>query len=174
MDKLALRRIKEFMQELHYCVSELQKASRKLRILSKIPSCIVDVFPYFDFAVRVQFLYSAIIVRKILEIHKPPKIENYKIEVLRYPYINPSEPASPMMWAADYDSANCVQEKVKLRKICNSIIHSYVYNVLYQQHQKPQCMTYIGVASDFDKEKHVYVIFIKEWLDCLTCCIKTN
>lgn len=162
------------MREFHYCASELRKASRKLRILSKIPSCIVKIFPYFDFAVRVQFLYSAIIVRKILEIHKPHEIENYEVEVLRYLYINPSEPASQMMWAADYDSANCVQEKVELRKICNSIIHSYVYDVLHQTNKKSRHIAYIGVASDFDKEKHIYVVSIKEWLKCLSICAKTN
>lgn len=157
------------MRELHYCTKELQKASRCLRVLSKIPDDVVSIFPSLNFNVKKHFVYSAIIIRKMQEIHQLPQIDNYKIKVMRYPYINTNDPASQTMWAADYDSANYIQETVELRKICNSLIHSYVYDVLYQidKNKKSQYMAYVGVASDYDKEKHVYVVSIKDWIECL-------
>lgn len=158
------------MRELYYCIKELQKTSRRLRVLSKMPNDIVSIFPSLNFNVRKHFVYSAIIIRKMQEIHQLPQIDNYKIKVMRYPYINPNDTASQTMWAADYDSANCAQEIVELRKICNSLIHSYVYDVLLDK--KSQRMAYIGVAPDRDKEKYVDVVSIKDWIECLSYLTK--
>lgn len=157
------------MRELHYCVKELQKTSRRLRVLSKMPDDIISIFPSLNFKVRINFVNSALIIRKMQEIHQLPQIDNYKIPVIRYPYLNANEAASQTIWATDYDSANYEKETVELRKICNSLIHSYVYDVLYQidKNKKSQYMAYVGVASDYDKEKHVYVVAIKDWIDCL-------
>lgn len=157
------------MRELHYCVKELQKTSRRLRVLSKIPDDIISIFQSLNFKVRINFVNSALIIRKMQEIHQLPQIDNYQIPVIRYPYLNTNEAASQTIWAKDYDSANYVQETVELRKICNSLIHSYVYDVLYriENNKKARHMAYIGVASDRDKEKYIYVISIQDWLQCL-------
>ena len=160
------------MRELHYCVKELQKASRRLRVLSKIPDDIVSIFPSLDFNVRKHFVYSAVIIRKMQEIHQLPQINNCKIKARRYSYINPNDSASQIMWAADYDSANSTQENIEVRNICNWLIHSYVYDVLYPIDKKYRRMAYIGVASDRDKDKYVYVISIQDWIEYLSYLAK--
>lgn len=133
--------------------------------------------------VNKQFLYSAVIIRKIIEDEKrafvvlkniapnmpPLPIMCKEISVWEYPYIGDSDYVPAAIWVEDYDFNNFEHYNMPLEHICNQIIHSYAWQIIYG---KEYTILGIMVASDRYKGKSGFLIHLDDWLDVLKFCVE--
>lgn len=126
-------------------------------------------------------LFSAAIVRKILEDEEeterdfknnghncepPLRILHEKITLTKYDFIGDCRFLMvSSISLGEYDFKNGEKEIKTIREVCNQLIHSYVWCLLHNKHND----TLYGVffASDKDKEKHVYLLKIEDWIHIL-------
>ena len=119
-------------------------------------------------------LYSAIILRKIIEDEEEAesiakegniplpeqKTIHTSLKVIKYPYAGEEGwTIRSKFCSSDYGKGQTVCVKVK--DVCNWLLHSYVWAVAHNAKQR----TFAGflVASDYDKEKFVHYISFDEW-----------
>lgn len=121
-------------------------------------------------------LYSAAIIRKIVEDEKdaetefisyalpmaPLEILKIKVPVTVYCHIDKGKFfANSKMFLQDYDIKHAEEIEITLRDTCNQIIHSYVWNIIYQGMNK---IYGVAVASDRAKEKDLFLLRINDWI----------
>jgi len=107
--------------------------------------------------------YSAFIIRKLIDCEMLSdeadiyslKVKIYKPKQQVYRYI-----------IADEESHNLdhFQKKtVKGKDVCNWLIHSYIFNFVWNENT--QISEGFFVASDFDRNKLLYYVGINDWID---------
>ena len=125
-----------------YWKLELKKSIDALRFWRKAAGVIHTDFT--DHQVNRQILYSAVIVRKIIEDEKwakndlkdstlpmPPfAIRHSEINMIEYPYAGDKDFVAFRPWTDDYDVDGRATGKLMLEHACNSIIHSYVWSLV--------------------------------------------
>ena len=154
------------------CVLELKKIALKFRVLSFIPTVITNNCSCFEFNIQKYFLYSAIAVRKLCETQSMNKLRESVVDVMRYPYIGDEEWVPNVICVDNYDSQRFSNEKLKLSKVYNSIVHSHTCDVIYHRKKHFKYAAYLGVSSDKDQRKYLYVIAIKDWIELLDLIVK--
>ena len=149
---------------------ELKKLSWEIVIWKRLP--ILDNLA--KHRLNRAILYSAIILRKIIEDEveaesiakkcKIPLVEqktvHTSIKAIKCPYIGEDGWAiRNKFFVSDYGNGQNVY--VKIKDVCNWLLHSYVWAVAHNTKQK----TFAGflVSSDFDKEKFVHYISFDQW-----------
>lgn len=160
---------------------ELQKLSWSISVWRRFPS-------YSDFAehqLNRAILYSATILRKVIEdeteaekITKKttillPKQETIhtSLSATKYPYIGEEGWAiRSKLCASDYVVGQTVS--IKAKDVCNWLIHSYVWSLVY--HSNRTGVKGFLVASDFDKEKFLHFVSFDEWQKILRLVIVTG
>ena len=70
------------------------------------------------------------------------------------------------MAVEDYDYEKVEGIKLDLGTLCNKIIHSYIWTVLYSRGK----VYGIAVASDKEKAKGLYVLKLRDWIEVLRFC----
>ena len=134
----------------------------------------------FEHSISREVLYSATIIRKLIENekevkaisrknqwHEPPlQILHYRVPVLKYPFIGDEELVYYNMAVEDYDYEKAEEINLDLVTLCNKIIHSYIWTIIYS-HGK---VYGIAVASDKEKEKEIYVLQLRDWIEVLSFC----
>ena len=138
---------------------------------------------FTDHQVNRQILYSAVIVRKIIEDEKcakkdlkastlpmpPLAIFHSEIKVIEYPYVGDNDFIGFRPWADNYDVDGRTASVLPLEYACNSIIHSYVWSLV--RYEKKKDIAAFVMASDKYKAQCMYLIMLDDWLDKLQLCL---
>ena len=164
-----------------YWKLELKKSIDALRFWRKVAGVIHTDFT--DHQVNRQILYSAVIVRKIIEDEKwakkdlkdstlpmPPfSILHSEIKVIEYPYVGDKDFIGFRPWADNYDVDGRTASVLPLEYAFNSIIHSYVWSLV--RYEKKKDIAAFVMASDKYKAQCMYLIMLDDWLDKLQLCL---
>ena len=161
-----------------YWKLELKRYVRRLRFWGRLCG---GTGTYSEHQVNKNLLYSAAIIRKLIEdeADTKKKIEktslpmpelallHYNIPVVEYAFDGDKDFILHKV-IADYYHAGNQSITVEAKTICNSIVHSYIWNLAYSRGKKGS----IGflIASDFDKEKKLYFVRLKDWIVYLNYC----
>lgn len=141
---------------------------------------------YADHQVSKIILYSVVIIRKMFEDEKGKEsfIENkaiaerslklikHKTRVVVYPFSGDKDFIVERVIPDNYDFKNLSIEELELNKLCNQIIHSYVWSVVH----KPYSNEIYGVAFSSDKSKTevLYLLEPKEFIKTIRFCIENG
>lgn len=136
---------------------------------------------YAEHQVNKYLLYSAAVIRKLIEDEADAKkqIENsclltpelallhYDLSAVEYKFDGDKDFILHKV-ITDYYKVGNRTIKVAGKMICNSIVHSYIWNLAYETGSKG----IIGflTASDFDKEKMLYFVKLTDWIDYINYC----
>lgn len=126
-------------------------------------------------------LYSAVIIRKMFEEEKsveneiknlnmktpPLKLLKYKVTV--YPFLGDKSFIIERVIPDNYDCKNIFTEEIELNKLCNQIIHSFVWVVSYEY--KTHKIFGVLFASDKSKKDVLYLLEPQEFIKALKFCI---
>ena len=161
-----------------YWKRDLIKIKRQLKFWSRYGGSILK--DYAEHKMNSCFLYSAIIIRKIIddeteaetddkELNIPPtpyEVLHCSVPVVQYKYIgeNPFFAVSSI-YLSDYDTKNGLKIELSLKKVCNQFVHSYVWGVVH--YGKKNKLYGAMFASDSEKEKCVYLIKLEDWIKAL-------
>jgi hypothetical protein len=185
-----------------YWKKELKRNLRNLKLWINLSKAYSVYSKYSEHQVNKSILYSAIIIRKMFEDEKHaepilkemkalelekhtefvPKIAHcdsgllkiikYKVSVTIYPFSGDEDFIIERVIPDNYDYKNKAQEKIELNKLCNQIIHSFVWSVAYEQKSKK--IHGVLFASDKEKAKVMYLLEPKEWIKAIRFCIKNG
>ena len=156
--------------------NDLKVIKIKLEIISKlkIKSSLIEHL------VKKYYLYSAAIIRKTYEYQKEneptKKIDNflylidYKVKVLSYDYIGDGDYVCYNLDKSDYDFSNSISCDIAVNCVCNQIIHSVVFSVIYDFDKNTICG--ISVSSSNFKYKKMYLIKIEEYINLIDHAIE--
>lgn len=153
---------------------------------------------YSEHKVNQGLLYSAVIIRKIVEDEKDGE-EIYKnwmkhldseeidekpskpkfatmsriVSVARYAHIDGEKFfMNSKLFLSDYDAKHAEHIELPLSQMCNQLIHSYVWGIAYSSEGKK--IYGIMTASDKFKEKEVYLLKIDDWIDAIRFVIDNS
>lgn len=161
-----------------YWKLELNRYVRRLRFWGRL--C-YGTGTYAEHQVNKNLLYSAVIIRKLFEDETDAKkqIENSSLSMPELALLHYELPAVEYGFdgdkdfilhkvITDYYHAGNRTIKVEGKMICNSIVHSYIWNLAYGSGHKGT----IGflTASDLDKEKKLYFVKLTDWIDYINYC----
>lgn len=167
-----------------YWKLELKKSIDALRFWRKAAGLLH--MDYFDHQVNRQILYSAMIVRKIIEDEKlaendlkvstlpmlPFEILHSEIKVVEYPYTGDKDFVGVRPWLDNYDVDGSCSSKLMLEHACNSIIHSYVWDLV--RYEKRKDIAGFLCASERYKSKCMYLIMLDDWIEKLQFCLDNS
>lgn len=162
-----------------YWKNELKKLIKELRFWQKFSNWHAD---FFEHKINRVLLLSAVVVRKIVEDEENAQKEIKKLDmpmplfkilkatinVLKYPFVGEKDFVAHKICVEDYDSPDYKKEDVSLKNCCNWMIHSYVWNLMYDK--VPGKVVGFAVASDFDKVKCLYLVRLDDWIKSLEFC----
>ena len=166
----------------NYWKLELRLITYALRIWRIAPY--VLYFELLQHQVNKYILYSAVIVRKIIEDEKWAKgvcdgdgipmskfpILNAEITVNEYPFVGDKDWIGSRVVVDNYDIDNYKKIPFKLEHACNNIIHSYLWSLVF--FEKSTKVMGFAMSSDRFKDKYMYLVSIDEWLKALEYCIE--
>lgn len=139
---------------------------------------------YSEHKVNCGFLLSAAIIRKIVEDEKDahkkikvaglfmPKLPVIKMSVpiKKYPHIDEEKFfANSHVFLKDYNLEHGVEESASIWWVCNQIIHSYAWAIVYQ---KDEGVYGVLLASDQYKEEGICLLAIRDWVDVIRFVIE--
>lgn len=142
---------------------------------------------FADFAehqINRGMLYSAVIIRKIVEDekdaegtvkkHQWPKpalpILKITVPIVRYQHTDKDNFfANSRVFLDDYDMKNGQADDLPLMQICNQIIHSYAWAVVYQGKNG---IYGVLLASDREKETDIILLTVSDWINAIQRVIK--
>lgn len=128
-----------------------------------------DDFDVTYFKIEKAFLFSTIIMRTLLEAQKLSDfVDNYQIKVSKNKPKRNIDRLHRFLDDDEYDWKHTDFEKLSGRKICNFILHSYVFSFLFENND-----SIIGfcVSSDYDRNKFLYTIELNDWFDFMNIII---
>ncbi len=136
---------------------------------------------YTEHQVNKYLLYSAAIIRKLIEDEADAKkhfndpafptpefaLLHYDLSAVKYKFDGDRDFILHNVITDYYKSGNQAV-KIEAKTICNSIVHSYIWDLAYANGKKGV----IGflASSDFDKEKVLYFIKLTDWIDYINYC----
>lgn len=115
-----------------------------------------------NFLIEKDLLISALIIRKLIESDKMSDyIDSYMIQVEYYKPIKHIDKLHNYIEENYYDWDKKQNKNLLLRDICNYLIHSYVFNTVYNDNRK---LEYFLVSSDYNRNEFLYQISITSWI----------
>jgi len=113
-----------------------------------------------------EIMISSFMIRKLFDSDKIDKrLDEQKIEVISYKSngkkINKMKNIFPDRY---FELEKPTKVKIKVRDICNQIIHSYIFNPLMNENNNLQA---IWFASDYTKFKQLIELKIENYIDIL-------
>ena len=164
-----------------YWKLELKRTIRVLRFWRKMAGGLQTA--RLEHQINRQILYSAMIVRKIIENEKwakndlkdstltmPPfPILHADIKVIECPYTGDKDLVGVRPWLDNYDVDGSRSSKLMLEHACNSIIYSYVWDLV--RYEKKKDIAGFLCASDRYKSKCMYLIMLEDWLEKVQFCL---
>ncbi len=142
---------------------------------------------YAEHQINKSILYSAIIIRKMFEDEKgaetyiskkksipmpPLKLLKYKVKVTAYPFSGNKDFIINRVIPNNYNHENAIEEQIELNKLCNQIIHSYLWSVVYERETFKICE--VLFASDKAKSDVLYSLNLKEFIKAVEFCVENG
>ena len=164
-----------------YWKRELAHNKRSLKFWLKVGS----VFDkYAEHQVNKAILYSAVIIRKMFEDEKgaetvlkngnlpmpPLQLLKYKVKITAYPFSGDKDLIIERVIPDNYDYSKVYSEEVELNKVCNQIIHSFVWSIAYKQDAKK--IHGVLFASDKSKTEVMYLLMPEDFIKAIDFCIE--
>ncbi|MBQ0014340.1 MAG: hypothetical protein KBS82_03355 [Oscillospiraceae bacterium] len=161
-----------------YWKKDLKSIIKQLEFWSKRPFLFSQRFA--EHQINKGVLCSAVIIRKIIEDEKDVKpffdecSESekylktlfYDVPVVKYNHVGDGDLfINSKVIIEDYDTKNAEKETVHLSMVCNQLIHSYVWSLIYCYNGKR--IFGFMVASDNLKEKEALFIKIDDWINVI-------
>ena len=155
--------------------AELKQYAQRLKFWGKQRG---GIGTYAEHQVNKYLLYSAIVIRKLMEDEIDAKKQykqstfstpelplfHYDLPVVEYAF-NGDKDFILHNVITDYYNAGNRSVTVEAKTICNSIVHSYIWNLACNNKRIVGFLT----ASDYDKEKKLYFVKLRDWIDCINC-----
>lgn len=166
-----------------YWKKELKHNIHILKLWMKLSKAFHD---YAKHQINKSVLYSAVIIRKMFEDEKdaelelkkttlpmpPLKLLKYKVKVRVYPFFGDERFIVERVIPENYDYKNAAIKDIELNKLCNQIIHSFVWSLAYDQDLKK--IKSVLFASDKAKEDVLYLLELKEFIKAIDFCIENG
>ncbi len=113
-----------------------------------------------------EIMVSAFMIRKLFDSHKiKENIEKKEIDIIYYKSsenkINILKRLSPEKY---FKLEEQYEKKISIRKICDQIIHSYIFTLLRNEEKKLQAF---WVSSDYIKFNELFEINIDDYIEIL-------
>lgn len=124
------------------------------------------------FKIERALLFSATIARVLIESQKlSDDVDCYKILISANKPIKNIDRLHRWLDENEYNWDHTTKEEVYGKNICNWIIHSYVFSLLFDGDD-----IVIGflVSSDYDRNKAIYTISLDEWLKFIDLVISDD
>lgn len=124
------------------------------------------------FKIERALLFSATVARVLIESQKlSDDVDRYKILISVNKPIKNIDRLHRWLDENEYNWDNTTQKEVYGKDICNWIIHSYVFSLLFDVDD-----IVIGflVSSDYDRNKAIYTISLDEWLKFIDLIISDD
>ena len=161
-----------------YWKLELHRYTLKIRFWSSL--CKWTGF-FVEHQVNKCLLYSAAIIRKLIEDEVDAKKEfqnsgygmpelallHYELPVTEYPFDGDKDFILHKVVADNYNTRSR-NVTIEAKIICNSIIHSYVWNLAYSRGKRGAAG--FLTASDREKDKKLYFVKISDWIGYINYC----
>ncbi len=161
-----------------YWKSELHRYTLQLRFWSSLCRWTGS---FAEHQVNKYLLYSAAIIRKLIEDEVDAKNEfqnseygipelallHYELPATEYPFDGDKDFILHKVVTDNYN-AGSRNVTVEAKIICNSIIHSYVWNLAYSEGKRGTAG--FLTASDREKDKKLYFVTISDWIDYINYC----
>lgn len=120
----------------------------------------------FDRACTViekAILYSAFIIRKLINCDRlSTEADEWTMQVKKYAAVREFNRIHHSINEGSHDWENAQNETIKAHKICNWLIHSYIFDFIFDAEN--QRIESFAVASDFDRNEVLYVINVSDWV----------
>ncbi len=171
-----------------YWKKELRMYAKQIKRWQKLSSSQLLNRKYVEHQLNKYILYSAIVIRKMIEEEKDaekmsekfiktnpnapkPLLEllHYDIPVMRFAF-NGDKDFILHKVIPDYYKGKGEKTKIDANRAGNSIIHSYIWNLGYADNQKRSRVEGFLVASDYDKEQFLYCISLSDWANYVLYC----
>ncbi|MBR4779838.1 MAG: hypothetical protein IK014_00595 [Lachnospiraceae bacterium] len=174
-----------------YWKKELKHISRQLCFWTKHRLFYND--RYIEHKVNRAFLFSAAIIRKIIEDEKDVEntikkhnqvddekpwsipelpIIKIKVPIIKYKYIAEDKFfVNSRVFIRDYDTKNSSGEHISLDCVCNQIIHSYAWQVVYKDMKNVHG---VMMASDWYLEKEAYLVTVSDWIKVINTVVNKS
>ena len=165
-----------------YWKKDLRRICRSLSFWSKNRSSFLRKFA--EHRVNRGLLYSAVIIRKIMEDEKDAEkiiektklpmpslpVKDIEVPVIQYNHIDDEKiflVSSVIL--EDYDLKHYVKKEVELWWICNQIIHSYAWAVV---HKDFKSIGGVLLASDKFREEGICYLTVCDWIAAVRSVIE--
>jgi len=111
--------------------------------------------------------YSAFIIRKLIDCFGKlsDDADRYTLSVIKFKPLKEVNAFHRWPDESTHDWDHSQQKTVKGKDICNWLIHSYLFFFNYNEEET---IDGFFVASDYDRNKTLYYIRIRDWLDYMT------
>lgn len=118
------------------------------------------------FTIEKDIFISAFIVRKLIESDKmTDRIDNYMLDTVAYKPIKEINRIHCYIEEKEYNWKEKTKIRLEAKKICNFLIHSYVFNLVFAERERK--VEKFLVSSDYDRNKYLYEVNLKEWIKFL-------
>lgn len=105
--------------------------------------------------------------------HRPAlKILDCKALVKEYPFTGDKSFIIDRPVPENYEGGEIKIVELKLNELCNQILHSFIWAVVYSSDLSEACG--LMFASNNYKDKKLYVLDLDEWIKVLEYCIENN
>lgn len=115
-------------------------------------------------AIEKGIFYSAFVIRKLIDckVKLSDAAEKYQLKVKEVKPLKRIDLWHRFPQEDNYDWENAIKKTVQGTTICNSLIHSFVFNII-EDCENDIPVTGFMVSSDFDKNKLLYMVDLNVW-----------
>ena len=119
-----------------------------------------------------NLMFSAFATRKLIECKKlSDSADSYSLSIKKYRPLKSVDRLHCWPNENTHDWGHPVISTALAKDICNWLIHSYIFCLSFEENGP---VTGIYVSSDYDRNKYLYEIELKSWLDYLNYVAKDN
>lgn len=123
-----------------------------------------DIDRHFSM-LEIKIMTMAYIVRKLFDTNKLcDSLREEELDVVRYNR-KKDGPVSPFkFFHEEYDLSNGNKKKIKIRKFCNHVIHSFTFQV---SGDEDKAFSSIYFVSDRYKDRYIYELKLRKLVDLI-------
>lgn len=111
--------------------------------------------------IEKAIFYSAFIIRKLIDCDRlSTEADEWSLQIEKYPTLREFNRIHHFVEEGSHDWENGQNVTVKAKNVCNWLIHSYVFALLFDN----GAVTSFAVSSDFDRNEILYVIDLNDWI----------
>lgn len=113
--------------------------------------------------IEKAILYSAFIIRKLIDCDRlSTEADEWAVQAKKYAAVKEFNRIHHSINEGSHDWEHAQNETIKAHKICNWLIHSYIFDFIFDADN--QKIESFAVASDFDRNEVLYVINVSDWI----------